>query len=121
MRAKVIVRFRVGTFSNISWIFFGSDVWVSAELEQHAGLRRIELQRRDGADLVVVDLDVAADDPFADAARPHDHDALGHRALRRASSAGVVMLPSPTPATTSPLAPLATAASIRSGDMPACA
>ena len=38
-----------------------------------------------------------------------------------ASSAGVVMLPSPTPAMTRPFAPFATAASMRSGDMPACA
>src|SRR4029453_17258685 len=38
-----------------------------------------------------------------------------------ASSAGVVMFPSPTPAMTRPFAPLATAASMRSGDIPACA
>ena len=38
-----------------------------------------------------------------------------------ASRAGAVMLPSPTPAITSPFAPFATAELMTSGDMLACA
>src|SRR4029453_3019359 len=53
------------------------------ELEQHPRLGRIELLRHDGPGLVVVDLDVAADDAVADAGRTHGHDSLGNRSLDR--------------------------------------
>ena len=48
------------------------------ELQQHACLGRIELLRHDGADLVILNLDVAADDPVADSRRAHDRRSFGY-------------------------------------------
>ena len=83
------------------------------EHQQHAGLLRIEVTTGDKMQLVVVQLDVANDCPApgpaaATTATP------AFTASCRPSIATLVMFPSPTPATTMPLAPFLTARSMKS-------
>ena len=91
------------------------------QLQQHARLGRIQLTRGDEALLVVVDFVVAQRDARSARRVLRTTTTPFFAALVSASSAGVVMLPSPTPATTMPLAPFLMAASIRSALMFACA
>ena len=72
---------RVRTCRSISWIFFGSDVWVRASFSSTRALDGLSSIDATVPTLSSVDLDVAAHDAFADARRPHDDDALGDGAL----------------------------------------